>query len=297
MSVVSPVDIHKVITDVLSMVERSVDRRIEIRSALNADFSIVSGDESQLNNALLNLALNSRDALPTGGVIKVATRNIPSSPERDKPGHIEILVEDNGKGMEPGVLERALEPFFTTKPVGHGTGMGLSAVYGTVNAHGGQIDIQSEPDAGTRVALILPLAPPDSEEPEQVRVTPQARGIRARILVVDDEEMVRGILTDVLVSGGYHVFSATDGENAVRVFRRDPKGIDLVLMDMTMPRMSGLDAFLAMKKLNPDVRVMILSGHSAEGTSNELRRHGIRGVLQKPITAQSLLEAVSAALS
>ena len=297
MSVVSPVDIHKVITDVLSMVERSVDRRIEIRSALNADISIVSGDESQLNNALLNLALNSRDALPTGGVIKIATRNISSSPERDQPGHIEILVEDNGKGMEPGVLERALEPFFTTKPVGHGTGMGLSAVYGTVNAHGGQIDIQSEPGAGTRVALILPLAPPDSEEPKLVRAVPQARGIRAKILVVDDEEMVRGILTDVLVSGGYHVFSATDGENAVRVFRRDPKGIDLVLMDMTMPRMSGLDAFLEMKKLNPDVRVMILSGHSAEGTSNELRRHGIRGVLQKPITAQSLLEAVSAALS
>jgi len=145
--------------------------------------------------------------------------------------------------------------------------------------------------------MVFPLSPSDSMVADEPCTEPVPVGVTARILVVDDEEMVRGILADLLIAGGYHVLTAADGENALRVFRRDPEAVDLVLMDMTMPRMNGLDAFLEMKKLKPSVRVMILSGHSAAGTAHELRRHGIRGVLQKPITARSLLEAVSAALS
>jgi signal transduction histidine kinase len=297
MSVVSVVDLHKVATDVLSMVERSIDRRIEIRYLLNADLATVYGDESQLNNAILNLVLNSRDAITGKGFICISTRNLSSSDDSGRMGYVEVVVEDNGKGMEPSVMERAFEPFFTTKPVGHGTGMGLSAVYGTVNAHKGQINIQSEPGKGTKVTMVFPLSPSDSMIVDEYGTEPVPAGVTARILVVDDEEMVRGILADLLISGGYHVLTAADGENALRVFRRDPEAVDLVLMDMTMPRMNGLDAFLEMKKLKPAVRVMILSGHSAEGTAHELRRHGIRGVLQKPITGRSLLEAVSAALS
>lgn len=297
MSVVTTVDVHKVARDVLAMVERSVDRRIEIRTDLDAEASCVSGDESQLNNAFLNLILNSRDALPGGGLIRISTRNLPVLPDNGLPGYIEVQVEDNGKGMDPGVMERAFEPFFTTKPVGHGTGMGLPAVYGTVNAHGGQIEIHSEPGKGTRVAMILPLVPFEAHDKNDKHDDSIPVGTTATILIVDDEEMVRTILADLLVSGGYHVYTAADGESALRVFRRAPEAVDLVLMDMTMPKMNGLDAFLEMKKLRPGVRVMILSGHSAEGTANELRRHGIRGVLQKPITARSLLEAVSAALS
>ncbi|MFO7627900.1 MAG: CheR family methyltransferase [Candidatus Fermentibacteraceae bacterium] len=297
MSVVSVVDLHKVATDVLSMVERSIDRRIEIRYMLNAELTTVFGDESQLNNAILNLVLNSRDAIAGKGFICLSTRNLPSSGDSGRSSYVEIIVEDNGKGMEPAVVERAFEPFFTTKPVGHGTGMGLSAVYGTVNAHRGQINIQSEPGKGTKVTMVFPLSPTDSMVVDEHGTEPVPVGVTARILVVDDEEMVRGILADLLISGGYHVLTAADGENALRVFRRDPEAVDLVLMDMTMPRMNGLDAFLEMKKLKPSVRVMILSGHSAAGTAHELRRHGIRGVLQKPITARPLLEAVSAALS
>lgn len=297
MSVVASVDLHKVVADVVSMLERSVDRKIEITKELNAGSTLVSGDESQLNNALLNILLNSRDALPEGGLIRIATKNITADPDRQHPCHIELMVEDNGKGMEPGVLERAVEPFFTTKPVGHGTGMGLSAVYGTVNAHGGQMEIESEPGSGTRVRMILPLALSETPEPDRREAVQVIPGTKSRILVVDDEEMVREILTEILVSGGYSVCSAGDGERAVRVFRSDPEGIDLVLMDMTMPKMNGLDAFLQMKKLNPSVRVMVLSGHSADGTALELRRHGIRGVLQKPVTAATLLREVAACLS
>lgn len=297
MSVVSIVDLHKVATDVLSMVERSIDRRIEIRYMLNAELTTIFGDESQLNNAILNLVLNSRDAIAGKGFICLSTRNLPRSVEPASPGYIELTVEDNGKGMEPAVVERAFEPFFTTKPVGLGTGMGLSAVYGTVNAHRGQINIQSEPGKGTKVIMVFPLSPTDPVVTDEHRAEAVPVGVTARILVVDDEEMVRGILADLLIAGGYHVLTAADGETALRVFRRDPESVDLVLMDMTMPRMNGLDAFLEMKKLKPSVRVMILSGHSAEGTAHELRRHGIRGVLQKPITARSLLEAVSTALS
>lgn len=297
MSVVSIVDLHKVATDVLSMVERSIDRRIEIRNMLSAESTTIFGDESQLNNAILNLVLNSRDAITGKGFICLSTRNLPCSAEPGRPGYIEVTVEDNGKGMEPAVVERAFEPFFTTKPVGLGTGMGLSAVYGTVNAHRGQINLQSEPGKGTKVTMVFPLSQTDPILVDDQRTKPLPAGATARILVVDDEEMVRGILADLLISGGYHVLTAADGENALRVFKRDPESVDLVLMDMTMPRMNGLDAFLEMKKMKPSVRVMILSGHSAEGTAHELRRHGIRGVLQKPITARSLLEAVSAALS
>ncbi len=297
MSVVTSVDVHKVARDVIAMVERSIDRRIEIVTCLEAGSSMVSGDESQLNNAFLNLILNSRDALPNGGVISIKTRNLPAIQESRSSGYIEVLFEDNGNGMDPGVMERAFEPFFTTKPVGHGTGMGLPAVYGTVNAHGGQIDINSEPGKGTRVAMTLPLAPCEPHEILEQNGDSVRAGVTATILIVDDEEMVRTILADLLVSGGYHVVTAANGDSALRVFRRDPEAVDLVLMDMTMPKMNGLDAFLEMKKLRPGVRVMILSGHSAEGTANELRRHGIRGVLQKPITARSLLEAVSSALS
>lgn len=296
-NVVAQVDLHKVVNDVLSMVERSIDRRIELIPGLHASDSLVTGDESQLNNALLNLVLNSRDALPEGGYIKVTTRNLPGVPEHGKTGFIEVVVEDNGRGMEPQEVERAFEPFFTTKPVGHGTGMGLPAVYGTVNAHGGQVDLASQPGKGTRVTVVLPLATVAAADEAQGEPALPKPGRSARILVVDDEEMVRTILADVLVSGGYRVLTATDGEIALRVFRRNPDDVDLVLMDMTMPRMNGLDAFREMRKLKPDVRVLILSGHSAESTAHELRRHGIQGVLQKPITARSLLEAVASALA
>ncbi len=289
LSHITPFDLHHQIDDVVSLLQRSIDRRIEIRRTFSASNSIIVGDASEINNALLNLAINARDAMDGGGTLTFSTTN-PS------PGKIKVVISDTGVGMTEEVMQRVFEPFFTTKSVGEGTGMGLPAVYGTVTAHQGSITIESEPGIGTGVTVILPVSELDEAEGEIFKPHRHAGPMEGTILLVDDEEIVRTVLKTLVQSMGFTVITASDGAEAVEIYKTNKQKIKLVLMDMTMPGKNGIEAFSEMKKLSPDVKVIILSGHSAESSSNEMISLGIIRVLQKPVTISVLSVAIRDAI-
>ncbi len=295
-----PVDLHSIIDEVADMLTRSVDRRIEIKKQLGADPSVVEGDPSQLQNALLNLGLNGRDAMPDGGELIYATEGIMVDeafcrrhPSDLMPGpHIVISVTDAGEGMPPEVRKRIFEPFFTTKEQGKGTGMGLAAVYGTVQVHHGLIMVDSEPGHGTTFKLYLPQVALERGEDAAVE-GPLPVLAPACIMVVDDEEVIRFAAEEILADQGHEVIPCADGQAAVEVFSKRWQEIDLVILDMIMPRMGGRDCYRAMREINPDVCVILSSGHSINGEAQALLAEGVKGFVQKPYRNRALLEAIA----
>lgn len=284
LSHIAPFDLHHLIDEVIALLKRSIDRRIEIRRDFRADDAIILGDASEMNNAVLNLALNARDAIDGQGTMTFATAD-------SEPGFVTLILSDTGRGMSPEVMEKAFEPFYTTKPIGDGTGMGLPAVYGTVKAHNGTISIDSFPGRGTSVSITLPVSDARTGDLDAGVISDSAP-MEGTILVVDDEEVVRDVVSKLVRSLGFEVLTASDGIQALEVFKLKSDEIKLVLMDMTMPRMNGMDAFVQMQEIDPDARVIIISGHSAESTSSEMMKLGIRRVLQKPVRLSVLSDAI-----
>lgn len=299
----APVDIHATVNSVMALLVRTIDRRIVLHKHLLAGNPIVYGDQTQLENALLNLGINARDAMPEGGSLTFTTteiqldgaaclaQGISLTPGR----YLEISVADSGDGMAPETIEHIFEPFFTTKAVGQGTGLGLAAVYGTVTSHGGEVRVQSQPGVGSVFTIYLPLAaaaghsvPPESQEP--------VRG-SGGILLVDDEAILRAVGRDLLEELGYTVYLAEDGEQALQQYAARYDQIVLVLLDMIMPRMAGKETFLRLRELDPQVRVLFCSGFHREGTAEELVALGARGFIQKPYRRSDLSRAVAAALA
>jgi PAS domain S-box-containing protein len=296
------VDLDAVVGEVMALLERSIDKRIRLRSSLLARPATTLGDPSQLQNAILNVALNARDAMSDGGEILFATERVELDEERCRahgdvrPGsYIQLVVSDCGVGMDAETLRRLFDPFFTTKPPGKGTGMGLPSVYGTVKAHGGCVEVESRVGRGTRFALLLPLI----EAPvERTIAAPAVQTVGgAHVLVVDDEEVVRSVVQEALEELGYRVTVCADGERAVAVFREGWREIDLVLLDLVMPRMGGHEAFLAMRRIYPALRVLLCSGYSLSAEARALlTQDGVAGFLQKPFLVPDLARAVAEAL-
>ncbi|NCC24276.1 MAG: response regulator [Deltaproteobacteria bacterium] len=293
----TPMDVHESVRLVSDILARSVDPGIRIGLDLKATASCVVGDPTQLQNALLNLALNARDAMPEGGQLTIATENMDldektcrSMPFPPSPGRfIRIDVRDTGVGIEPGDLERIFEPFFSTKPVGQGTGLGLPSVYGMARDHGGAITVQSRPGSGSEFSLYLPVSE------ALVGRRPGSGGQIARgsrsglILVVDDERMIREIVTDILEDLGFKVVSAENGRKAVEIYHRRWREITLVLMDLVMPDMNGREAFEAMQSICPEAKIVFASGFSHGVGRKELEDRGAAGFLSKPYKVADLV--------
>ncbi|MBN1553837.1 MAG: response regulator [Phycisphaerae bacterium] len=287
-----PVDMHEAITETIKLLSHSIDRRIEITQDLRAAYPTVMGDPSQLKNALLNLAINARDAMRQGGRLTFSTRIAHLTEERAlrgmetiPPGHyLELSVRDTGVGMDEDTLERIFEPFFTTKKMGEGTGLGLAGVYGCMKNHKGFVDVQSAPGEGSTFRLFLPTA----ESPLGVYAS-EAQGSKAKhILVVDDEDMVRNYAVRALRTLGYRASFCADGEEAVRFYQDNYRRIDLVLLDLIMPRMGGLETFREMKAINPDIRAVLISGYSDHHVIDQLRSEGVLGFVNKPFEIENL---------
>jgi CheY-like chemotaxis protein len=278
------------------MMERSIDKRIRIRQHLDANPSTVQGDPSQLQNALLNLGLNARDAMTEGGDLVFSTdvRTLDEAycrtiPYEVVPGrYLQVRVTDNGVGMSREVQSHLFEPFFTTKEMGKGTGMGLAAVYGTVKNHRGFIEVTSELDRGTTIELAIPLheSVAVSEDREVGPAEVQRR--TGRILVVDDELMIRDLAAEMLRSLGHHVTTCQDGSEALAYYTEHWREIDLVILDMVMPGRSGRDTFLDMRRLNPAIKALLSSGFSVDGEAQRILDEGVLGFLQKPYTMREL---------
>ena len=198
--------------------------------------------------------------------------------------------------MDEDTQKRIFEPFFTTKEQGRGTGMGLAAVYGTIRNHQGTINVHSEPGHGTTFKVSLPLAESAAEEAgAKVRAVP-IKGA-ARILVVDDEEMVRELASEMLRELGYKAAICKDGTEAVEYYRTAWKQVDLVILDMVMPKLSGRDTFIAMREINAEIKALLLSGYAINSEAQSILDEGVLGFLQKPFQAAALSEKVAEALS
>jgi len=296
-----PVDLHVLIGEVTQLLTHTVDKRISIETRLDAEAPYTTGDPSQLQNALLNLGVNARDAMPEGGHLVFVTRNL-DLPEDKKtcrrwnlePGpYVEISVTDTGEGMDEKTLKSIFEPFFTTKNATKGTGLGLAAVYGTVNIHNGCIDVISTPGAGSTFRVRLPLGPkPTALAP--VEESPRDHG-SGRILVIDDEEIVIQTVSAILRKKGYDTVTCTDSHEGVEQYRQSPGEFSLVLLDMIMPGMGGPEVFHALKEINPAVSVLIMSGATANHEVQDLADAGARGFLAKPFRPRDLSLAVAEA--
>jgi PAS domain S-box-containing protein len=286
-----PVDMHEIITEVVEILAHGIDRRVTVKRHFEAVSAIVEGDRTQLQNVLLNLALNSRDAIPKSGEIVFKTTTLDSE-EPGRASHLVISVEDTGDGMTNDVLERAFEPFFTTKAPGKGTGMGLAAAYGTVASHGGRIEIASRVGQGTVVSIVLPLA----AAPAGVRVDSLAENLVAgveRVMVVDDEDSVRSALTDLLQSLGCSVVGFGRALEATAYFKENWADIDLVVLDLVLPDSTGREALAVLRGVNPGVKVLLVSGYSADEEVIKLVRSDTVEFLEKPFLLADLAESLT----
>ncbi len=296
-----PVDINAVVREATSLLQRSLDPRVSVHHDLECCDPVVVGDHTQIENAILNLCLNARDAMPDGGRLRIATRTRELDagacrlhPSIRKPGvFVEIQIADNGVGMSAQTRDRLFEPFFTTKQKGCGTGLGLAGVYSCVKSHGGGVDVATAPGAGTTITLYLPLAVGD------VVRTPVAMqngiladcplGARRRILLVDDEEPVRVLVEKVFVRAGHDVVACRDGVEALEIWSREPGRFDLVILDLVMPRLGGEDVLAAMLAQDPGTRVLVISGFHAGAAHDRVVAGGACGFLAKPFRPMDLL--------
>lgn len=302
-----PVDVHVIIAETVDILSRSVDRRIRIEQILTARSAVVSGDPSQLQNALLNLGLNARDAMPEGGLLRYVTDEVQLSREDlvrlgfeqggcSAGSYLSLQVADTGCGMDESVQAHLFEPFFTTKDPGRGTGMGLAAVYGTVRNHHGAISVHSEAGHGTVFHLLLPLSEtPRRPSSGESRMMAAIR--RLRVLVVDDEPTMREILAELLREDGHEVVIAADGRAAVELYRQQHGSLDLVILDMVMPGMNGRDSFRAMREINPRIRALLASGYSIDGEAQTILQDGVRGFIQKPFNHRDLVRSITEAMA
>ncbi|MBN2340206.1 MAG: PAS domain S-box protein [Deltaproteobacteria bacterium] len=283
------VDIHREIDEVITLFEHSIDKRIQIERFFNALNPRVKGDPTQLQNAILDLAINARDAMPQGGVLRFKTDDCnldaayceaQSTPL--VPGaYVSIQVEDTGVGMSEEIQSRLFEPFFTTKGQGKGVGMGLAATYGTVKNHKGAIQFASAVGSGTTFTILLPAETDQVdilETPPEVIIPP----VEAHVLFVDDDDIICELAETILRSLGYQVSVCRNGAEALRFYERNWRSVDLVVLDMVMPIMTGKDAFIAMKAINPNIIVVVSSGYSVSGEAQELLEMGAADFIQKP---------------
>jgi CheY-like chemotaxis protein len=299
-----PVDVHAVIREVISLLQQTVSERIHLSCEMNAEDIIITGDPAQVEQVLLNLALNARDAMPSGGelVFKTGIEEFADSrslPEPDiRPGRFAVLtVEDTGTGIKPENMERIFEPFFTTKGKGRGTGMGLAMIYGTVRNHGGFIRVDSAPGKGATFRVYLPLESDAVRDEEPPPAAPAPDSGTGRILVVDDEETVRDVARSMLEICGYEVVTVSNGLEAVDYYRDHGGRIDLVVIDMVMPEMNGRECFRALREMDPNIRAVLSTGYGADGEAKEIVQEGMAGLVLKPFSKGALAATVQEALS
>ncbi len=298
-----PVDPNQVVEDFTTMLRQLMEETISFKVQPGEDIRTAIADPGQLEQVLMNLCINARDAMPDGGRITISTFNLDISEDFASCHHwaaegefVCIEISDTGIGMSPDTVVRIFEPFFSTKPQGEGTGLGLSTVFGIINQHKGLIDVRSQPGKGTTFTICLPVT--TEHIPEETKTSaedlPPGEGT---ILVVEDQEDVRAINEEMLQAHGFRTVSAENGLEAVELFRQAPKAIDLVLMDLTMPKMGGWDAYVAMKDIDPDVRVVFNSGHATdEKIFEEIRKSG-RDLILKPFNRLTLLQTIHRVLN
>ena len=296
-----PVDLNQELEQVRNLLERTIPKMIAIELHLEDHLNVIRADPAQLEQVIMNLGVNARDAMPDSGKLVFETENATLDQEYCKahlgarPGRYVLLsISDTGQGMDRETLEHIFEPFFTIKEVGSGTGLGLAMVYGIIKGHGGYIMCYSEPGEGTTFKIYLPVMEgvPARNETETNRNAAVPEGGRETILLVDDEEILRDIGKDILVKFGYTVLLAADGESALELYRENPEDISLVILDIVMPGMGGKKCLEEILKVNPQAKVVMASGYSINGRVKEVLDGGARAFIKKPYELKQMLAEV-----
>ncbi len=279
------VNINDILREEVHLLERTTLAKVALELDLAPDLRAMRGDGSALNYALMNLCVNAVDAMPDQGKLILRTRNLDGD-------RIEVQVEDNGAGMPPEVLERALDPFFTTKADGKGTGLGLSLVYSTVKAHQGTLDIQSEPGKGTCVRLTFPaLAGVPTDDGLQVQSGPLRSAVGLKVLLVDDDELIRSSMESVLEALGHTGILASSGEEALALLERGTTP-DLVVLDMNMPGIGGAGTLPRIRARWPRLPVLLATGRADQAAQDLVDAHAVASLLSKPFSIREFQESL-----
>jgi PAS domain S-box-containing protein len=302
--VVKPMFIPDLIHEIINMLKETFPEVIEFRTTMENNVPFINADHSQMHQVLLNLCVNARDAMPTGGIIGIDVKTVTSKtivqqfPDAKNARYIFISVSDTGIGMDEATRSRIFDPFFTTKEQGKGTGLGLSVVHGVIQDHHGFISVESTVGQGTTFRLYIPVPQEEkrTQEIKNTKVEELQRGSET-ILFVEDEELLREIVQSTLESNGYKVLLATNGREAVEIYKKQYKDIALVLSDMGLPKLAGIDVYAMLKEINPNVKIIFASGFISLETRSELFKEGAKGFIQKPYNVYEVLQMVREVLN
>lgn len=294
-----PIELAPIVKEALRMLRSSLPTTIEIKQEIHSDEGVVLADPTQIHQILMNLCTNAAQAMqPNGGVLKVGLSGVTLNSydilaDADlKPGpYLRLSVSDTGRGIEPSVMPRIFDPYFTTKAPGEGTGLGLSVVHGIVKNHGGTIKIYSEPGKGSTFHVYLPLTESETKEPFHPE-TKTVFGGNERILFVDDEAFLTEIGREIFEHLGYEITTETSSVKALGIFKEHPDRFDLVITDMTMPQMTGIDLAGELLSIRPDIPVILCTGFSSQISEEKIKAMGIRRLLMKPLLFQQVADAV-----
>lgn len=293
-----PCNLTQLLSTMATLLRRALPENIRVETALPEETLLITADPAQIQQALLSIFINARDAMPHGGRLRIACEYTSAlRPGETTPREMfaRVTISDTGFGISPSIRPHIFDPFFTTKEIGTGTGLGLSMAYGIVKAHGGWIDVESEVDRGTTFFIYIPVVgilrvPAAADRDETV---PRGTGT---ILLVDDEPMVRELGQNILESLGYRVLPAEGGTEALRIYTARWPSVDLVLLDFLMPDMNGREVSRRLHEINPGVKIILVTGYSSEEIGTQLFGYGVVGVVAKPYDVRTLAKAVHRAL-
>jgi two-component system cell cycle sensor histidine kinase/response regulator CckA len=294
-----PVDLNYEVRQVERLLKRTIPKMIDIDMRLEDHITTINADPAQLEQVMLNIGVNARDAMPEGGRLVIETTNItldesfcmrhPGSTPGD---HVLLSITDTGVGMGEETLEHVFEPFYTTKEASKGTGLGLAMVYGIVKNHHGYILCESELGVGTTFKIYLPAIKTEAVESEEGAIAPVPRGKGETVLLIDDEEILTKIAEEALTRHDYQVITASSGEEGLRLYKENMKAVALIVLDLIMPGMGGKQCLDEILRLNPQAKVVIASGYSVEGSMEEDLLAKTFGYIRKPFDIRNMLTLI-----
>jgi PAS domain S-box-containing protein len=294
------VQVKHIVKDLIGVLTETLPKSIQVKFNIAPDLWIISADPTQIHQVLMNTCINARDAMESGGTLQITAENIEIDDNyarinpAARPGpYILVVIEDTGTGIERNIVGRIFDPFFTTKEIGKGTGLGLSTALTIVKSHGGFLNVYSEPGKGTRFSIYLPAAETEVEKAAPRKDSKYRRGNNELILIVDDEDNIREITKSTLEKFGYRVIAALDGNNGVDVYMQHRDEIAAVITDIAMPNLDGPGMIRAIKNIDPNMRVIAMSGLMNPEQSAKLETLNIKYFLSKPFTAETLLTTLA----
>ena len=298
-----PVQLKSLVMDMLNIIRETFPKNIIAAREVPANPWLVRGDATQLHQILMNLCVNARDAMPNGGKLTLELENVEvnEAVARMNPGaspgrYVALGVTDTGTGISPENLDRIFEPFFTTKEVGQGTGLGLSTVIGIVKSHSGFIQVNSRVGQGTQFKVYLPACETAKDGEKKLKPDLLMQGQGELVLLVDDEESIRRVARQTLERHGYRMIEASDGTQGLAQYTQHQSEVRLVITDVVMPFMDGPALIHALRQLNPQIKIIAMSGHQSKASAGHLPPKSVQALLAKPFDAAELLQALKQAL-